>query len=110
MNADKQTAAKADPADSSAELRRVQNNLLPPDLISNDRHMNDVLWNGPSRSSKIQRAGTFLIGVTLFVCGLAAVSMFYQYGARLLLTPWLVMIAAAGRVIYKSVKPSRPPK
>lgn len=53
------------------DLRKRQSNTLPPDIIANDRHVNDVLWNGPRPGSRIQRAGGIVIGGTLVIGGLA---------------------------------------
>jgi hypothetical protein len=85
------------------DLLKKQNNTLPPDLIANDRYVDDVLWNGPRSGSRIQRAGGIVIGGTLLLCGLAAVGLFYQLGARLLLAPFLAIAAGGTRILYKAL-------
>jgi hypothetical protein len=42
------------------DLRRKQSNVLAPDIISNDRDVNDVLWNGSPNKSGVQRVGAFV--------------------------------------------------
>ena len=86
------------------ELRIKQSNVLPPDLISNDRSVDDVLWNGPTGRPLVQRVGAFLVGFMLFSFNLAAASVFYEKGARVLLIPFAVIAAAGLRVIYMSIK------
>lgn len=85
-------------------LRRKQSNVLPPDLIENDRDINEALWHGSTRAPLVQRVGAFVIGFVLLTCGLAAASIFYQHGARLWLIPHAVIAAAGLRVMYKSIK------
>jgi hypothetical protein len=85
------------------DLRKRQSNILPPDIIANDRHEDDVLWNGPTSGSQIQKAGGIVIGATLLLCGLAAASVFYQQGARLFLAPFLIIAAGGTRVLYKAL-------
>jgi hypothetical protein len=86
------------------ELRLKQSNLLPPDLISNDQSVDDVLWNGPTGRPLIQRVGAFLIGFMLFSCSVTAISVFYGKGARLFLIPFVVIAIGGLRVIYMSIK------
>jgi len=85
------------------ELRKRQRNILPPDIIANDRHVDDVLWNGPRSGSRVQRAGGFVIGGTLLLCGLAATDVFYQLGARIFLAPFLLLSAGGARILYKAL-------
>jgi hypothetical protein len=94
------------------DLQKRQNNTLPPDIIANDRHVDDVLGNGPRSGSRIQRAGGIVIGSTLLLCGLSAANAFYQQGAKLFLTPFLVIAAGGTRVLYKALaakKRAKPP-
>jgi len=86
------------------ELRLRQSNILPPDIIANDRVVDDVLWNGPTGRNPVQRVGSFLIGSMLFFMGLVATVDAYEKGARILLTPFLVIAAAGLRVMYMSIK------
>jgi hypothetical protein len=86
------------------ELRRRQSNVLPPDLISNDRSVDDVLWNGPRSRPLVQRVGAFLIGFMLFSFNVSAASVFYEKGARLFLIPFVVIAGAGLRVIYMSLR------
>src|SRR5260370_2122196 len=86
------------------DLLKKQNNTLPPDLIANDRYVDDVLWNGPRSGSRIQKAGGIVIGGTLLFGGLAAANIFYQHGARLLLAPFLALAAGGTRIVYKALK------
>ncbi len=84
--------------------QKRQSNTLPPDIIGNDRHVDDVLWNGPRRGSWIQKAGGIVIGGTLVIVGLADVSTFYKAGARFLLAPMLVLAAFGARILYKALR------
>jgi hypothetical protein len=86
------------------ELRLRQSNVLPPDVISNDRSVDDVLWNGPASRPLVQRVGAFVIGFMLFSFNLAAASVFYEKGARLFLFPFVLIAVAGLRVIYMSIK------
>lgn len=85
------------------ELRPGQKNTLPPDIIANDRHVDDVLWNGPRPGSRIQKAGGIVIGGTLFLLGLLNVSIFYGLGARLLLAPIFLLTAFGARILFKAL-------
>lgn len=85
------------------DLRKRQSNTPPPDVIANDHHVDDVLWNGPRSGSRIQKAGGIVIGGTLLLCGLAAADVFYHLGARLLLAPFVVIAAGGTRIVYKAL-------
>jgi len=86
------------------ELRRRQSNLLPLDVLANNKLVDDVLWHGARRGSTIQRVGALVIGVTLICCCLATGSILYRAGARLWLAPLVVIAAGAVRIIYKGAK------
>lgn len=90
-------------AEFVTSLRDKQNNILPPDIIRNDREIDDVLWNGPTSASRIQRVGMFVIGIVLF--GMSSVMACASFER----SDWLGLIimssiAGAGlRIIYKSL-------
>jgi hypothetical protein len=104
MNKHIKTEERGKLEELARDLRRKQSNVLPPDVISNDRGVDDVLWNGPTSSNLVQRVGVFLIGFMLLSCGLASASIFYQKGARLWLIPNGLIAAGGLRAIYVSLK------
>jgi hypothetical protein len=92
------------------DVRQKQNNILPHDFISHDRDVDDVLWHGPSRGSGIQRAGAFVIGLTLLVGSLSLGSETYEHQAWLGIVPTVAIFWAGIRVVYKSLRGRNPPK
>lgn len=89
------------------ELLHRQENVLLHDLLRNGRTVDDVFWNGPSRHSRVQRVGAFLIGLTLLFNSFVAVCVLYQKGARFLLFPIVAILVAGGRVMWMSVRGRR---
>ena len=89
------------------EIKQRQRNVLPPDIIAHDRDMNDVLWNGSSSNSKIQRAGAFVIGLAISLCALAVISMAVKRRAWLGLVIVTCIAGSGLRVMYKNLKKRR---
>jgi hypothetical protein len=86
------------------DLRQKQRNVLPPDVIRNDRDINDALWNGSANSPFVQRAGAFVIGATLFLGGLATGSIAYERRSWVALMPISAITVAGLRVAFKSLR------
>jgi len=93
------------------ELEQRQRNILPHDLIANDSNLNDILWNGPSKPSRIQTVGALAMGSMLSLAGFALAIIAYQGGTWMIGIPIAAVIAFAGvRIIYKSLQPRTPVK
>ena len=90
------------------DAKRRQRNILPPDVIAHDHDVNEVLWNGPTGASRIQQVGAFVIGIVLFLSGLAAASLSYEHHAWLGILPSAAIAGGGLRVVYKSLIRKRP--
>lgn len=89
------------------EVRNRQRNTLPHEYISQDHLVDDVLWHGPRKGSKIQTAGAIVIGGVLFLGGIALANTGLQKGSYLGFLPMIVIGGFGARILYKSLKPSR---
>ena len=87
-------------------LRKRQRNTLPPGVIANDRHVDDVLWDGPRDKSRTQRAGSMVVGGTLFLGGIGAAVIAYQRGAWIGILTTAAIALGGAWVLYRSVMPS----
>ena len=89
------------------DLRHKQRNVLPPDVISNDRDVNDVLWNGSPNKSGVQRVGAFVTGAALALGGLSIASTMWRDRFWIGMVPAAAIGGAGSRVVYKSLRPSQ---
>ncbi|MBB5058118.1 hypothetical protein HDF16_002824 [Granulicella aggregans] len=92
------------------DLRKRQRNTLPSDVIANDRHVNDVFWNGTRDKSRIQRAGAMVVGGTLLLGGIGAAVIAYQRGAWIGIFTTAAIAIGGGRVLYRTLVPSNQPR
>ena len=86
------------------DARDQQSSTLPPDLIAKDRYVNDVLWNGPRKHSRIQKAGALVIGGALFLGGTATAVSMWEVRSWIAVVTTAAIASFGGRIIYKSLR------
>jgi hypothetical protein len=57
-----------------AELDAAQRNVLPHDVLRNDRSVDDALWNGSPAPTGVMKAGFIVFGTFFFLGGVAIAS------------------------------------
>jgi hypothetical protein len=62
---------------------RNQRNLVWPDYFVNSRNVDQFLWRGSSGSTKVQRVGAWLFGLTFIGAGSECVHIAVLYGTAM---------------------------
>jgi|SRR5579883_287134 len=65
------------------QTARRQRNVVWPDYFVNSRNVDQFLWSGSSTSTRVQRVGAWLFGLTFIGAGAECVHIAVLYGVAL---------------------------
>ena len=88
------------------ELDAAQKNILPHDVLRNDRSVDDGLWNGFERPSGVQKAGLIIWG-TFFIIGAVSLASYIKSsnkGTFIGIVPTLLFLIAGVRIFSNAFR------
>lgn len=85
-----------------------QRNILVPDILRNNRSVDEALWKGSRTAPPVQRVGAVVIGLLLILCGIssAMTATRHHYLFEIVLT--LAFVGAGIKVASNGLRRSSP--